>query len=76
MSQINDEILRATGGTTVNDGLAIWYSKTVDESLQDAEFRWLGEQLAAGDTINDRWVSFTGIPQINDGKYDYWSKLP
>jgi len=73
MTQLNDEILRVTGGATVNDGLASWYSKTDTESINDAEFRWLGEQLATGNTINDRWVDLTGGPQINDGKLAYWS---
>lgn len=75
MSQLNDEIVRVTGGPTVNDGLASWFGKTAGESLQDAEFRWLGEQLASGNTISDRWVDFMGVFGINDARYDYWSNF-
>ena len=72
MSQINDEILRATGGPTINEGLAGHFGRLVDESLQDAEFRFLGDQGAVGDTIQDRWLDFLGPGQINDLKLVYW----
>jgi len=41
VSQLNDAILAATGGPTVNDGLSSHYGRTPTESLQDAERRWL-----------------------------------
>lgn len=75
MTTLNDEILRATGATTVNDGLATHYGKTATESLQDAEARWLFSQPAVTvkTTINDMWVQFQGAGQINDLKLAYWS---
>ncbi len=70
---LQDEILRATGGPTVNDGLASWFSKTKDESLQDAEYRWLGEQGAKLNTIQDRWHEFLGgSGHLNDLLLAYW----
>jgi len=41
MSALNDEIKRATGGATVNEGLSSWFSRTNAENLGDAERRWL-----------------------------------
>jgi len=74
--QINDCILAATGGPTVNDGLAAYYGKTADESLNDAEYRWLGEQGATALQLNDRWFEFlTGrgyVGSLNDMKETYW----
>lgn len=75
MSQINDEILRATGGPTVNDGLAIWFGKSGTESLNDAESRWLFSQVQVTvlAPINDMWLEFRGgVGQINDLKLKYW----
>ena len=72
---IQDEILRATGGPTVNDGLAVHFGKTATESLQDAERRWLGgdEALAPVQQLNDLWIANYGPGQINDVKLAYWS---
>ncbi len=81
--QINDEILRATGGPTINDGLASWYGMTASETLNDAEMRWLLSQAGTTTgTINDLWFeflsnapnSFTGA--LNDMKLLYWSSQP
>jgi hypothetical protein len=47
MTTLNDEILRATGGPTINDGLSTYFARTPAESLQDAESRWLIGQGAA-----------------------------
>jgi hypothetical protein len=74
MSTIQDEILRVTGGPTVNDGLATYYSKTPDESLQDAERRWLG--ATDTETNQDAWIRVHGAGQINDVKLAYWSAQP
>jgi hypothetical protein len=68
---IQDEIFRVTG-LQVNDGLAVHFSKTVDESLQDAERRWL---TATGDETNqDAWIRVHGggVGDINDVKLAYW----
>lgn len=77
---VQDEILRATGGPTVNDGLSNYFGRTADESLQDAEFRWLGTQGGTLGTIQDRWIEafgpgtvFNGPAQLNDLKLAYWS---
>ncbi len=40
---------------SVQDDLAIKYSKTADESIDDAEFRWLGEQGGTALSLPDRW---------------------
>ena len=81
MSQLNDEILRATGGPTVNEGLALWFSKLATEALGDAERRWLLTQAGAvAGTINDLWYAVlraaghTG--SLNDMKLAYWASLP
>lgn len=58
MSSINDYIKRFTGGNSVPDGLADWYSKTGTESLPDAERRWLLAQDGTADdygTNQDLW---------------------
>ena len=73
MTTINDEILRATGGPTINDGLASWFARADDEALNDAEHRWLIEQGATPGQINDMWVEVFGPGQINDVKLAYWS---
>ena len=76
MTTLNDAILVATGGSTVNDGLASYYSKTATENLQDAEYRWLIEQGATAGQINDMWfevlsnAGHTGT--INDMLLAYW----
>ncbi len=75
---VNDEILRATGGPTINDGLMVWFGRLKDETLQDAEQRWLkGGDGAVGESINDLWYTFlraalfTG--SLNDMKLSYWT---
>ena len=79
MATINDEVVRATGGSTFNEGLAIWFTRTAAESLQDAESRWLFSQVAVTvlGPINDMWFTFlraggfTGT--LTDMKHQYWS---
>jgi len=80
MTQINDEVLRVTGGPTVQDGQAVHFSKTATESIQDAELRWLNEQILSPDevfTIADAWFVFAeeqliGGGHINDIQLGYW----
>jgi len=81
MKELNDEILRATGGPTINEGLATWFSKTKDESLQDAEMRFLTGKLVLVDaSIQDRWYAWLGVlghtGALNDRKLQYWSAQP
>ena len=77
MATLNDEIVRATGGPTLNEGLAAHFSRTAEETLGDAERRWLLTQTgAAGGTIGDLWYAVlraaghTG--SVNDMKLAYW----
>ncbi len=80
MTQINDEVLRVTGGPTVQDGQAIHFSKTATESIQDAELRWLNEQIISAVevfTIADAWFTFAeeqliGGRSVNDIQLGYW----
>jgi hypothetical protein len=76
VSTIQDEIFRVTNGPSVPDGLATHFSKTDDESLQDAEYRWLVEQGAAPAQLNDMWIDAFGPGQINDIKLAYWLGQP
>jgi hypothetical protein len=72
----NDLILSVTGGPTINDGLAIWYSKTASETLNDAEYRYLIGLGATAASLNDMWYQvlrvkgFTG--SLNDMLYAFW----
>ena len=72
---LNDAILQATGGPTVNQGLANWFGKSPNETLQDAERRWLITETGSADGTNeDLWmlflVGYSGT--INDRKLAYW----
>jgi len=73
---LNDRILAATGGPTVNGGLASYYGKTPTETLNDAAYRWLRAQGVAPAKLNDMWYEFlrgqgyTG--SFNDMVYKYW----
>lgn len=81
MGALQDEIKRATGGATVNEGLSSWYSRTASESLQDAERRWLLAFPATSSGANqDLWyqylrsLAYTG--SLNDMKLAYWKAQP
>jgi hypothetical protein len=81
MPTLNDEILRATGGPTVNSGLATWYSKLATESLNDAELRWLKAQVGVtAETISDCWMQYLGslgyTGTVNDRLLAYWTAQP
>ncbi|MBT8438905.1 MAG: hypothetical protein KJO91_04195, partial [Gammaproteobacteria bacterium] len=77
---INDAILGKTGGPTIADGLATWFSKGANESLQDAERRWL---LSFGATTSgtnqDLWnqyltsLGYSGT--FNDKYLEYWKNV-
>ena len=59
-SQLNDAILIATGGPTINDGLANFFGKTASESLNDAERRWLIDNGVTPGPLNQMWYELTG----------------
>jgi hypothetical protein len=75
---VNDQIMLATGGPTINEGLSTWYSRTASETLDDAERRWLLTQVGAvGRSTGDLWYTVlraaghTG--SLNDMKLAYWT---
>jgi len=74
--QVNDCILEATGGPTINDGLATFFGMTATENINDAEYRWLGEQGATASQLNDRWFELlfsAGLHgSLNDMKHYFW----
>jgi len=77
LSSINDNIKLATGGNSVADGLSSWYSRTGNESLDDAESRWLsGIDTQGGGSNSDMWFNvlrsagYSG--SLSDMKADYW----
>lgn len=78
--QLNDAILEATGGPTVNEGLSSHFSRTASETLGDAEQRWLKEQVGVtSESIGDCWYEFTtGLGysgSLNDRQFAYWTGL-
>lgn len=75
MAALQDEILRATTGPTVNEGLSSHFGRTTSESLQDAERRWLNEvpQSSTFASIADMWDEFLPLSgSLNDRKLTYW----
>lgn len=79
---LNDEILRVTGGPTVNDGLLAYYhaAGATAETLNDATRQWLLIVTAPPDpeayTDNDLWALIPGLTgTINDRMLQYWSAL-
>ena len=78
---LNDEILRATGGPTINDGLRSWFSATADETLGDAERRWLlAFPATTTGATNDLWMQYLGslghTGTLNDRLLAYWAAQP
>lgn len=78
---INDEILRATGGPTVNEGLSTWFSRTASESLGDAARRWLLAKASTTSGSNrDLWYEFLRDEgysgAVNDMLLSYWRDQP
>ncbi|MCP4079448.1 MAG: hypothetical protein GY743_04305 [Planctomycetaceae bacterium] len=71
-----DNTLAATGGPTINDGLADWLSKTGNENINDATRRWLIAQGATPAPLSDMWLEFlrglgyTGT--VSDMKASFW----
>lgn len=63
MSQLNDCILSATGGPTVNDGLLAYYklNGATSNTLLDAEREFLLARVGAGVVdghTNDMWQTY------------------
>ena len=73
MTTLNDEILRVTGGPTVNDGLMSYFGGS--GSLNDRERQWLLGQGATLGPVNDMWMEFLAATPgaLNDKLLAYWS---
>lgn len=79
---LNDEILRATGGPTVNDGLRSYFTANggVGGTLDVLERTWLLLQFPTAPVdspIGDLWMRFP-LPAggaINDKKLRFWSLI-
>jgi hypothetical protein len=84
---LNDEILRATGGPTINDGQLAYFLAQggTGTALNDVTRSWLLSKIVApttGDeTTNDLWMIYlteagytTGT--LNDRQLAYWTGLP
>lgn len=86
---LNDAILAATGGPTVNDGLRAYYLSSIgnppemqNASLDDLERRFLRQQMpAAQGTTNDLWMQYLGeggvvtVGTLNDMQRQFWEGL-
>ena len=80
MPTLNDAILRATGGPTVNDGLRAYYNTQGIPygALNDMERAFLRVQMPTAEgTTNDLWMQYltdvlgyTGT--LNDMQLQYW----
>lgn len=81
MGTLNDEILRATGGPTVNDGLRSYFAANggVGTTLDELERSWLLLQHPTASpvtaTIGDMWLMFP-LPlngAVNDKQLRFWT---
>ena len=76
MTTLNDAILTATGGPTINDGLSSHFERTVDEALNDAEYRFLIDAGATPTQLNDMWFELLRalgyVGALNDMKLEFW----
>jgi hypothetical protein len=79
---LNDEILRATGGPTVNEGLYSWFNGAPPETLNDAMLRSLREVSSLPDgSLEDCWMEYLRIlgfttGSLNDRLLQYWRSQP
>lgn len=80
---LNDAMLAATGGPTVNDGLRAYWSQVVPNpetlTLDDLQHAWLRIQMpvAPQTTLNDLWMEYlTGVEGLSgtmsDMELQYW----
>lgn len=81
MTTLNDEILRVTGGPTVNDGLRSYFAANggVGTTLNELERTWLLLQHPTASpvtsTIGDLWMMFA-LPvdgTMNDKQLRFWT---
>ncbi len=77
LTNLNDAIRQTTGGTTIQDGLASWFSQAPGEAIEDAERRWLLALPATSSGTNqDLWrqylesLGYSG--SLNDMWLQYW----
>ena len=75
---LNDAILRATGGPTVNEGLYSWFNGAPPETLNDAMLRSLrGVSSLPNGSLEDCWMEYLRIlgysGTLNDRLLQYWS---
>lgn len=83
MGTLNDEILRVTGGPTVNDGLRNYFNAqgVPYGTLPDMERAWLRIQMPTEQgTTNDLWMTYLSDVfgyqgTLNDKLLQYWSGL-
>lgn len=88
MGTLNDEILRVTGGPTVNDGKRNFFYDLLGSpgglagaTLDDMERAFLRVQMPAAEgTTNDLWMQYLGdvfgySGTFNDMQLQYWSGL-
>lgn len=80
--QLNDAILSATKGPDLQTGLSKWFDRQPNETLPDAEMRWLIERGVTPSTLPDMWSSYISriFPQttgqaLNDKKLFFWSEM-
>ena len=79
MSALADEILRATGGPTVNDGLFAWYGAQggVGSALADRERSLLLSKGAFTGTNSDllyQWLRSLGhTGSLDDMRLQFWT---
>ena len=81
MGTLNDEILRATGGPTVQDGLRFWYASNGGApygAIEDMERFFLLANVASPGTNQDLWMKYM-VSQgfvsgtLNDRLLAFWS---
>ena len=76
---INDAILKATAGPTLNEGLLAWYrgNGATSYDIQDAENEFLTARSAPAGQIADRWFAYLGTltytGSLDDRRYQYWT---
>lgn len=79
---LDDAIIKATGGPSVNEGLLKYYraNGATSNNLMDAERQYLLTRLAVADdgktTNQDLWRAFLlAAPQVslNDAQLAFWS---
>lgn len=72
MAHINDLILAATGGLTYNEGLSTYFGRTNEESLQDAERRFLLAEGATPGHTQDMWFELLRAAGFTGSLKDMW----